>query len=335
MRQIELSSLGDPDCFRVQHSAEHLMSTPFLVATTTWNSVDLIGIFLSHYRKLGFQRAFVMDFDSTDGTRDILLDPYWAGFVGLVPFPGLARLDSSNILLADAREATATDAWCLFCDPDELLVTPAMDLARAGGIVERAGADWILVPRFNVTAPRAIALYQESRLTALDALTLRVQRGQSRLPDIDAHAETLVPPWVFSRIEGKVLLRLSSDLTIGEGDHTVVPWSDSPPVAPTNSYLLHYPFRSFPMFREKVDLARRGFQANPHLPNRHGWQVRRWIALADRGHLRREFLDQFVADHEVDLLLSDGTLEVERSIVDFHRGLSAPATPAGVRGSRS
>jgi hypothetical protein len=182
---------------------KHLMSTPsMVVATTTWNSSDLIGIFLWHYRKLGFERVFVMDFDSADATRAILLDRQWEGFVELVPFPGLARLDSSNILLARAREAAAADAWCLFCDPDELLVTPFMDIQRLG--LRAADTGWMLVPRFNVTAPRTIAVSDEARLTALDALTLRVALGEGRHPDRDIHAETLKPSWVFSRIEGKV-----------------------------------------------------------------------------------------------------------------------------------
>ena len=43
-----------------------------IVATTTWNCVDLISSFLEHYQRLGFQRVLVMDFNSIDGSRDLL-----------------------------------------------------------------------------------------------------------------------------------------------------------------------------------------------------------------------------------------------------------------------
>ena len=68
----------------------------------------------------------VMDFDSTDGTREVLQSREWANLVEMIPFPGIARLDSSNLMRSIATERAGSDDWCLFCDPDELLVTPHM-----------------------------------------------------------------------------------------------------------------------------------------------------------------------------------------------------------------
>ena len=114
-----------------------------ILATTTWDSVGLIQPFLNHYRKLGFDRILVMDMGSADGTLEVLASADWRGFVELVPFPGLAGLDSSNLFLSVAKQRFGR-GWCLFCDPDELLVTASMaiqevvaDGGRRGGVAVR------------------------------------------------------------------------------------------------------------------------------------------------------------------------------------------------------
>ena len=149
------------------------------VATTTWNSIDLASVFLSHYRRLGFDQVFVMDFDSTDGTRDALASAEWRGFVTLVPFPGLASLDSSNILLTIVRQAYGPTGWCLFCDPDELLVTPSM-AAPDAVVTAQMGAESVSIPRFNMTAPLSFVQHGKPFSSHVHALTLRVARRHIR-----------------------------------------------------------------------------------------------------------------------------------------------------------
>ena len=274
------------------------MNSISLVATTTWNSADVVRTFVTHYLKLGFERLLVMDFQSTDGTREVLTDEQWRGLVDLVPFPGLAGLDSSNLLLPLARERYGPDAWCLFCDPDELLVVPGMAIENAIPRLLSPNTDAFELPRFNVTAPRSIARSSEARLTPLDALTLRIERRHEREPGRDLQADVLVPPWIFTAIGGKVFVHLGRTASIGEGDHHAVTSGGTFGRCPQEMYLLHYPFWSYSDFCKKFERARTDFAANLHLSQAHGWQVRRWIALADAGLLQQECLDQFIADDE-------------------------------------
>jgi hypothetical protein len=289
---------------------------PLVVATTTWNSIDLIEAFLTHYRRMGFVRAIVMDFASDDGTRDVLTASRWRDFVTLAPFPGLQRLDSSNILLAVARDAHPHHG-CLFCDPDELLVTPEMRLE----VFDRIGEDVAVlgIPRFNMTASLSVADAWEPDVSHVAALTLRVTRRIERLPTPDLGAP-LSPPWIFTAIHGKVLVDLDRTEAIGAGDHSARPISESSVHAPDGVYLLHYPFRSYPTFREKVERARQDFDANPHLPQAHGWQIRRWIRLLEAGRLVGEYRDQFIADPEVNRQLANGSLTVDDRVQRFHAG---------------
>lgn len=291
------------------------------VATTTWNSIDLVRTFLVHYRQLGVDQVLVMDFASTDGTRDVLASAEWRGFVDLVPFPGIALLDSSNILLGIARARFAPDDWCLFCDPDELLVTPSMTIDDARrGLAADAGS--VVIPRFNLTAQRSVALNAQQRLSALDALTLRVDRRQVRSIDEDIRRERLDPPWIFTAIPGKAFVRLGTALAVEDGDHSANTSGARDAECPAGVYLLHAPLRTYEAFCGKLELARIGFRLNPHLPQVHGWQVRRWIDQLDAGTLHDEYVQQFIPDDQVDRLLLDGTLARDASLVSFHRTAS-------------
>ena len=232
------------------------------LATTTWNSIDQVGIFLAHYRKLGVEQLFVTDFDSTDGTRDVLASREWQGFVRLVSFAGLTS-DPSNDTLALVQATAGPDDWCLFCDPDELLITPSMNIEEAFATARADGAEALSIPRFNMTAARSTAQSAQERLTALDALDLRIDRRATRNVQFDIAAEVLDPPWIYTAIPGKVLTHTRSAVAVGEGDHTIRTRNDSSKAAPTGVYLLHYPFRSFDAFREKIDKARRTFSREP------------------------------------------------------------------------
>ena len=285
------------------------------LVTTTWNSIDLIGRYLAHYRALGFDRALVMDFDSTDGTRELLTSDVWQEFVEPVPFPGIALLQSSNLMLALARERYGPDTWCMYCDPDELLVTPSM---RVDDLLPAPGVEVVSIPRFNVTGLRSIARHEPDRLSAADALTLRIDGRVTRTPHVDIHRERLEPSWIFTAIPGKVFVRVGGTTSIGEGDHIAETRGSAVSAAAPGVYLLHYPFRGYSTFQEKIDLARIGFETNPQLSEAHGWQVRRWIRLAQTDRLYDEYLQQFIADEDASRLLADGTLVADDNVRRFH-----------------
>ncbi len=287
------------------------------LATTTWDSIDHVEIFLAHYRKLGVEQMLVMDFDSTDGTRDVLAAREWQGFVRHVAFPGLENLDSSNVMLDLLKPDADPGDWCLFCDPDELLVTPAMTITDLTGAGDSAQAEAVSIPRFNVTGSRAEVEARDDRASALDALVLRIDRRAKRNVGVDMLKGTLDPPWIYTAIPGKVMVKTLASSAIGDGDH--VARTSKPPVsAPAGAYLLHYPFRSYALFRDKIERARSALAANPHLPPGYGWQIRRWIRLADERRLHDEYLQQFVADADLQSLLSDGTLSRDLSVPRFH-----------------
>lgn len=289
-----------------------------LVATTTWNSIDLIEEFLVHYQKLGVQKIMVMDFDSTDGTQSVLKSSRWADFVHLTPFPGVADLDSSNIMLSIAKSKFGSDSYCLFCDPDEFLVTPSMRIEEVVGPVRADRMDACVIPRFNMTAARKVAVSQQSRLTPFDALKFRVDHRVKRRVSVDMGNEVLDPPWISTAILGKVLVRLEATISICDGDHQAECKDREVDVAGDGVYLLHYPVRTWAEFENKIDMAKVDMGANTDLPDAYGWQIRRWVRLSNSGELYEEYLAQFAGERDLDSHLADGSLCVDESVRVFN-----------------
>lgn len=302
-----------------------------LVITTTWNSFDHIELFLVHYRNLGFDRVVVMDFDSTDGTTEVLSSREWADFVVPAPFPGLAEMDSSNLLLDFVKATFPQDTLALFCDPDELLVTPTMDAVRdLVPVATAAGVVGLSIPRFNMTSLRSEAELHQDTMHALSALRFRAE-GVARQNTVSLiEAEQLSPAWIFTKLPGKVLTRVAATTWVGMGDHVAKCDGAEISAAPEGVYLLHYPFRSWDAFARKVRMARICLDVNPDLPPGVGWQLRRWIRLADAGALKEEYLEQFPADSDLHRLVAEGRLTPDDSIIEAHAhwGCSWPRSGA-------
>lgn len=287
-------------------------------ATTTWNSIGLIEKFLKHYQQLGMQRLLVMDFNSSDGTQDILRSSTWSGFVQLIPFPGIDHLDSSNIFLELAKKLYPPETLCLFCDPDEFLITPSMKIEEAiwTGPISRMGA--CTIPRFNMTASRETAESSQARMTPFDALTYRIDKRVTRASVIDMKKEVLDPPWIFTAIPGKVLVNLEEATSIGDGDHWATCNDGEPGSTREGVYLLHYPFRTWAEFESKIELAKIDLGTNTYLPDSYGWQIRRWIRLSKGNLLYNEYLAQFIEAKILEQHLVEGVLCIDQNVREFN-----------------
>ena len=297
------------------------MTPGFVVATTTWNAADLVGPFLGHLELLRAQAVLVMDYDSDDGTQDVLSSSRWVHLVRRVPFPGLEKLDPSNVTLAVARREFP-DAWALFCDPDEFIASDGMDLGTVAARERWQDVDLVRLERRNMTGRRSV-LADIDRAPFTSLLTLRIERRSVRTPR-ERSGGPLLTPWIFSAVPEKVLVRLSACHVIGAGDH-VATMDSSRMLTSASARLLHYPFRSFGQFEDKVRNAREDLARNPHLPPGFAWHWRRWIDLHARGLLEDEYRLQVPADDDVDAMLASGALVEDRSVARFH----APSVAAG------
>ena len=269
----------------------------------------------------------VMDFGSTDGTLDVLRSTLYADFVELVPFPGIAGLDSSNIMLSMAKARYDGNSLCLFCDPDEFLV---LGFGRTLADLDMADASALVLNRFNVTALRSSALADPDSIHPFGCLNIRIVTRRNPA-DAEKESGELTTPYIFTYIWPKMLVKLGHTIAIGIGDHRAeLVEHASQPIELSATYLLHYPFSTFDALKRKLDLSRLDFAANPALPPSYGWHVRRWIRLDDADRLREEYGRHFIADAELPTLLSSGAVAIDNSVLDARR-----ARPASILGSES
>jgi len=89
------------------------------------NELNRLPYFLNYYRKLGVERFFIVDNNSTDGTAEYLKNQedvtlYWTDQSFLESLCGLRWLDAM-------RDKHARDSWCLTVDCDELLTYPMIE----------------------------------------------------------------------------------------------------------------------------------------------------------------------------------------------------------------
>ena len=207
-----------------------------IIATTTWNSSDVIETFLSITGSLDSIRSWLWTSTPRTGRAKSSIRPLpW--FCETVPFPRIVDRDSSRILLEQAKKDFNPDTGCLFCDPDELLILP--DGTGISDLTD--GASAIILPRFNMTGRLSSIGNSAQHLFPLEVLNLRIQKPSRRKSLEDMRKDVLVPPWIYTAIPGKVFARLGPTLSIGDGDHTAIVSDNHVIPARAGAYLMHSP----------------------------------------------------------------------------------------------
>jgi hypothetical protein len=294
------------------------VSGKFIVATTTWNSADVLEAFLSHNQKLGVEAVLAMDFQSDDDTAVILNSSRWRSFVRPVEFPGLPGIKPSNIMLGVAK-AEFADRFCIFCDPDEFLACDSMDLAQVARAEEWDRFDLISVRRRNMTTLSSGA----AQLQDFTERFLRVDTPHERTEDEIRGMRELESPWIFTNVMNKIVVKVSSAQRIEAGDHEAVVADGGARFNSRAAMLLHYPIRDYREFLDKIRRAEKDFLSNPHLPEDVAWHWRRWIRIWRQGKLPEEFAAQFIKDADLETLMGDGTIVVDKRVAALHSDLQS------------
>ena len=273
-----------------------------------YNVADLVTEFCTYYLGLGVDRIFVAEYGSNDGTVDLLQPFVRAGQVEVIPIPThhFAEYDPSNAILSTIRERKAAD-WISFLDPDEFLIGPN----QLKEFFEEAlrGHQAIAFPRFNLTGIGPLP----PQTHYLSHLTLKITKSDPRVSDPSV---TLSSPWIFSRLPPKVMINATSDLTTITGDHDVRGRISPLPVEPS-CQILHAPIRSYEAFQEKIDCGMNYYAQNPELSRGTGWHWRRWIALLEKGQLRKEYESQFLDRSLAESLIAKGYIVRETRLADW------------------
>jgi hypothetical protein len=115
------------------------------------NERDILPLFLDHYRRLGVARFVIVDNDSADGSRELLLDQPDVELHHTAA--SYADANAGSLWIDALLEEQASGAWVVYADADELLVYDGCDRKPLPALVRRLdalGETKLLAPLLDV-----------------------------------------------------------------------------------------------------------------------------------------------------------------------------------------
>jgi glycosyltransferase involved in cell wall biosynthesis len=115
------------------------------------NERDILPLFLDHYRKLGVARFVIVDNDSSDGSRELLLDQPDVELHHTAA--SYAAANAGSLWIDALLEEQAGGRWIAYADADELLVYDGCDrhpLPALAGRLDALGETKLLAPLLDV-----------------------------------------------------------------------------------------------------------------------------------------------------------------------------------------
>lgn len=270
---------------------------------------ELVERTIAHLRAIGVDHLVACDVNSTDGTAEIL-DRYASDTFQIVKVSDEEVLDNSTWNRKNKQALERIDAdWFLFIDADEFLLPKSGSLKSD---LAQIPQDILIVPRFNVPLSLTGPMLPERLVPDRYA---EAQLIVQSFPDIFQHlkqnAET---PWIRAVPMPKVVARRECFGLWTDGLHDMIPpeGKDCQRAVADSLVIAHVPLSSKARFERKIQNIReclgpdevREF-ASAQEPSK-AWHWKRWVHLADKGEVDREFERSVFSIEYLDALHRDG-----------------------------
>jgi hypothetical protein len=263
------------------------------------DEADCIGECIDHHLAIGFDKIFVTDLGSLDGSLEIVKSFEKSGRVKLL-FGSQNLLEDQwpRRMLRHAIEDIHPD-FIAHIDPDEFWLPSRRNIKC---LKDLESADILTVTRYNAAQSKE-SLTTDRNLRSEDMLQQLVY--VERLP-LAAECPPLTP--LYAASIGPKVMHKGVDLEVGLGWHNVNALNMSAPIKPEDVVILHYPLTSYKRFENKVNNIMGYFEANPHLPPALAWHWRRMVKAAVDGELQQEWEAQSLTNAEIELQLQQGKI---------------------------
>lgn len=267
------------------------------------NERDIIADNIRFHHALGVDSFIVMDNLSTDGTADIV-----------------------------RSLAQEIDIECLHQSRDDY-----NQWEWVTGMARKAatdhGADWVINndgDEFWVPQKGDLKSYLSELPPETSAVLAQRHNGVVICPE-GAPLEGVCAPGICSVFErfstnnlgqqlpGKVLHRACKTVTVSQGNHAVSDIPGRTEVAGEGLRILHYPYRTFAHYKEKIRLGGAAYERNTKLPQSIGSTWRTHFKGLETGVVDRFWTDLSLPPKEVEMGLLSGSLLRDEQVSGFIR----------------
>lgn len=268
------------------------------------DEADVIEAMIVHHVNQGIDRFIVTDNGSVDGTTSILNRYAQAGLVDLRIDP-VHRKQQSTAVTSMARDAyTQYGAdWVINADADEFWVSKSGSLTVKQALEETPSSiQSFTAPVIDMTGPPARAG------TGLNRLIYRDNRTDAELRRVGLFAHS-TPDAVHIG---------HASVEVAQGNHKVSLASLGQPPEHAMIEALHFSWRSWEQFSQKVANAGRAYKNSPDLtpsPNHQG--MRDYVRL-QQGSLLAHYVARHPTVQELVDGLADGTYTIDERISSEH-----------------
>ncbi|MDM5271271.1 glycosyltransferase family 2 protein [Sulfurovum sp. zt1-1] len=275
------------------------------------NEADIIEANIRTHAALGVDAFVVMDNDSTDGTREILVKLQNEFEILLIDEKGQYNQAKWMKQLAHIAKNNLKADWVINNDADEFWL-PANDMNLKENLAFKGSV--LTVNRYNMILDEAC---HDGNFFAS---THYVENPVFYTKTTQLHIEKI--SMVLTKIGPKTIVNPNGLIGIRGGNHKA--WH----LANTHEYLFkkydqikkfdainvyHYPFRSYEQFEKNIKNRKLLLESKKHI--RMGPHYRRWVKLYNEGKLEEEFHERLCFKNtEIEVLKKYGILTEDNTI---------------------
>ena len=280
------------------------------IITGTKNDVELIEFFIHHHLRLGFKKIHIMDFNSTDGTKDILQK-----------YIGHPNLD---IILSEANHGIpqlhrwlrlraylepSTD-HVIYLDADEMMVLKPK--TKINDIIVNDARVVNEFPRYNIVNPNALKQgLSERLLNNLHKMYFHTPLLTMNLP-IQPENEWI--EWIKRPIPSKVLHQKVT-VNISLGGHYAIASNLHTLYNSGRAFIAHFPVTTYKRMIDKIISLKSMIETSPHLKGVF-FRYIRICYVYDQGLAEEMFKHLYLGKEEVKILVKIDQIKSGKSLLN-------------------
>ena len=231
------------------------------------NDVEMIEHFITHHLSLGFTKIHLMDFNSTDGTKEVLLQyqNHPQVEIELSPYNHGVPILQQQLRLRAYRDPEID--YLFYLDPDEFVVIAPNHTLES--ILDENPSNCYYITRYNIVLPHLIQNgLSEKFLKNLHRFACHTPTyNRSSMISYPMLPENLWSEWILSRPQtGKVLHHITKNgVQVNLGGHSAYGTTITQAYMPQNIFIAHIPVSTFSRMVEKLESYQSLIDENPNV----------------------------------------------------------------------